>query len=92
MSYTKEELEREVAKIRGGRKLPLNPGKQHATRKKYERIRCPLCNSTSIVKKEYFLGAQIRTCKKGHEFYYDYTIEAIKQWKFNYKIKFLYRM
>jgi hypothetical protein len=87
MNYSKEALEARVEEIRRERKLPLNPSKQHATRRKHERIRCPLCNSISTVKKEYFLGYQIRECREGHEFRYDYTVEAIKQWVFNYKIK-----
>ena len=87
MTYSKEALEKRVEEIRRDRKIPSIPSKQHANRKKNERIRCPLCNSISTVKREYFLGFQIRKCRNGHEFNYDYTIEAIKQWKFNYKIK-----
>lgn len=60
---------------------------QTKTRKKYERIRCPYCNSMSHVVSEGLFSTQVRVCKKGHQFAYSYLTQAIEQLAFNYKIK-----
>ena len=69
-----------------------NQHPQYKSRKKYERIRCPYCNATSRVIREFYgkknTGKQLRKCKNGHQFIYDYLIESIEQWKFTYKTKF----
>lgn len=61
---------------------------QYKTRNKYEKIKCPECNSTSKVIRPLLLGIEKRQCKQGHVFYYSYLHEAITNWALNYKIKF----
>lgn len=58
---------------------------QHTYRKKYQKILCPQCNSTSRVEKELTGGFQLRVCKKGHNFAYDYTCEMLCQTLLNWK-------
>lgn len=58
---------------------------QEKTRKKYQKIRCPYCNSTSRIIKDFYNGCQTRRCKQGHIFNYDYGVQAISQKKNNWK-------
>lgn len=56
-------------------------------RKKYGKIKCPECGSTSKVVTEYWGGTQLRRCRQGHQFSYSYILQAIKQMALNYKVK-----
>ncbi len=62
----------------------IDPHPQTNTRRKYERIRCPYCNSLShIVHNTY--GLETRECNQGHFFFYSYTEEMLEQLDINYK-------
>ncbi|MFC1670804.1 hypothetical protein ACFL20_10470 [Spirochaetota bacterium] len=82
--FTVEDIRRITADFESKRDKIKN---QARTRKKHERIRCPKCSSISKPIRESWGGHQIRRCRKGHEFTYNYTVEALLQWKFNYKVK-----
>jgi len=61
---------------------------QHLHRNKYQKIRCPECNSLSKVTDVIFIGIEKRICKNGHKFFYCYILEAIHNLALNYKTKF----
>lgn len=82
--YSQKEYEKIMSKFDKKKDKAKN---QSRTRKKYERIRCPDCGSISKPLREYWGGHQVRKCRNGHKFTYNYTIQAMKQWKFNYKVK-----
>ena len=63
--------------------------RQERYRKKYARIKCPECKSTSRVIEQHTVngvpGYQIRECSKcGNVFDYDYVIQATLQHKLNW--------
>lgn len=59
---------------------------QYSERKKYQKIKCPYCNSLSTVINETY-GAQTRKCRNGHIFVYDYESEMLIQDDLNAKYK-----
>jgi hypothetical protein len=61
---------------------------QYKTRNKYQKIKCPICNSISKAEWTVFFGLQRRRCRKGHVFFYSYFMEALYNWALNYRIKF----
>lgn len=48
--------------------------KQELTRKKYQRVFCPICNATSKVV-DTFYYCENRVCRNGHTFSYDKKAE-----------------
>jgi hypothetical protein len=60
---------------------------QYSTRKKYQKIKCPYCNSLSKLIKEDYLGSQTRRCRNNHIFVYNYESEMLIQNELNAKYK-----
>ena len=58
---------------------------QYSERKKYQKIRCPYCNSLSRVIEEKYHGAQTRKCRNNHIFVYNYESEMLIQDELNAK-------
>lgn len=60
---------------------------QYFERKKHQKIRCPWCKTLSKIVEEPYKGHQVRECRNGHLFIYDYEGEMIIQEEPNYKFK-----
>ena len=60
---------------------------QYSIRKKYQKIKCPYCNSLSKILKENTHGFQTRICKNDHVFTYNYESEMLVQNDLNAKYK-----
>ena len=58
---------------------------QYSERKKYQKIRCPYCDSLSKVIQEKDHGVQTRRCRNSHIFMYDYESEMLIQSELNAK-------
>jgi phage/plasmid-associated DNA primase len=59
---------------------------QETTRKKYQKIRCTKCSAFSNVIED-IDGVQIRQCKNGHRFIYNYQTEYLSQNRYNWNMK-----